>query len=179
MGARGMASQSKRGRLRRSATRRSPTDVSPDCPEVTDSKRNILRHAPTLPRAQATRHSGGARDRADLARTATGGHATLSDEQPTPDRAQPAADNAGAEGGNFRHALLDQAELASANLSRASFNHANLAGADLTEANLRGASLPRRSTKSRACLGASWLLGQLSLGATGDRDIVKAVADRS
>jgi len=65
--------------------------------------------------------------------------ATLSDQQPAPGRVQ--QEDAGAGSSNFAHALLDQAELASVNLSHASFNHANLAGADLTEANLSGAAL--------------------------------------
>jgi uncharacterized protein YjbI with pentapeptide repeats/lipoprotein-anchoring transpeptidase ErfK/SrfK/peptidoglycan hydrolase-like protein with peptidoglycan-binding domain len=142
-----MASQSKRGRLRRSAPDRSKTYGSPNCPEGVDSKKTILRDGPAPSRTQATQESGKARGRTGSARPANGARpdscqdAGVSDKQPPPGHAQPGADDAEANGSDFRHALLDQAELASANLSRASFNHANLVGADLTEANLHGASL--------------------------------------
>ncbi|MEE9588914.1 MAG: pentapeptide repeat-containing protein [Hyphomicrobiaceae bacterium] len=80
--------------------------------------------------------------------------ATLSDEQPPPGHAQPADNGVETDGRDFTRALLDQAELAAANLSHATLNHASLVGADLTEANLSGASL-RFATAPIAGLAAA------------------------
>ncbi len=132
-----MASQSKRGRLRRSATHRSRTDASPDCPEGTDPKKKIVRGRAAAPRAQKA--NGG---QSDSRQDATRQDVTLSDKQLLPsERAQQANGGAGAEGYNFKHALLHQANLAAANLSGATLDHADFVEANLANANLKGASL--------------------------------------
>jgi uncharacterized protein YjbI with pentapeptide repeats/lipoprotein-anchoring transpeptidase ErfK/SrfK/peptidoglycan hydrolase-like protein with peptidoglycan-binding domain len=132
-----MTSQSKRGRLLRSATYRSWTDVSAGWPGRADTKRQTSHRGRAEPNPEAKTSSRTACDDASLASSAW-------------DRrfgSEP-------DGSDFRYARLDQAELKAVDLSEAKFNHASLAGADFTEANLSGASF-RFATVSDAGLAAA------------------------
>src|SRR3990170_1919997 len=98
----GMASQSKRGHLMRSATYRSRTDISADWAEGGDSKPETSLRGLTGPNDQATGSSHTVCDRVSLA--------LASERQPgeglPPELAPSARGDAAMGGGDFRHARL-------------------------------------------------------------------------